>query len=229
MKISFLLGVAFLVSHALVSGPILNPQPSKAFPRFTIGEGQLDQDGFPTSGAKLCLVDDKKNCYLMPSHTAAGPGQVTYEFGLEPHAKILPLTNGGSWTFFSALFSAGGSGTLTRLAILRYQSGEGKSGALINLLPYIGVTNVSEYAIWTIPNAPPYPVLVHADFIWGSKETHFAPHYYTVEAWRFDTATDRYKKAVSYRTSKKYEGGDSGPISVLGPERAEILRQLSTR
>jgi hypothetical protein len=229
MKLSYALGVALLVSHSLSFGQTVNAMPSKTFPRFTLRKGQIDQDGFPISGAKLCLVNDKRYCYLMPSHTAEGSGRVTYDFGLEPHAKILPLTNGGSWAFFSAMFSAGGSGTLTRLAILRYQSGEGKSGALINLLPYIGVTNVSEYAIWTIPNASPYPVLVHADFIWGSKETHFAPHYYTVEAWRFDTATDRYKKAVSYRTSKKYEGGDSGPISVLGPERAEILRQLSTR
>jgi hypothetical protein len=50
-----------------------------------------------------------------------------------------------------------------------------------------------------------------------------------VEAWRFDTATDRYRKVILYRTSKKYEGGDSGSISVLTPERKEILRRLNTR
>ena len=229
MKVSFAVGVALLMSHSLSFGQTVNSTHAKAFPRFTARAGQLDQDGFPISGANLCLVNDKKNCYLMPSHTAAGSGQVTYEFGLEPHAKILPLTNGGSWVLFSAMFSAGGSGTLTRLAILRYQIGESKDGVLINLLPYIGVTNVGEHAIWKISSASPYPVLVHADFIWGSGETHFAPHYHTVEAWRFDTTTDRYKKAISYRTSKKYGGGDSGPISVLGSERVEILRRLSTR
>jgi hypothetical protein len=117
------------------------------FPPFRVAEGQLDQDGFPISGAMLCLVVSKDGCYQMPSRTSGGSGRVTYDFGLAPHAKILPLTNGGSWAFFSAMFSAGGSGTLTRSAILRYSGG--KDGALINLLPYVGVTNVSEHATWT--------------------------------------------------------------------------------
>ena len=229
MRGTLALGMALLLAQTLSSGQTIHPLSSATFPRFTVAEGKLDENGFPTSGAKLCLAGQNGVCYLMPSHTAEGSGRVTYDFGLEPHARILPLKNGGSWALFSAMFSAGGSGTLTRLSILCYQSGEGKRGALINLLPYIGVTNVSEYAVWTIPNASPFPVLVHADFIWGSGETHFAPHYYTVEAWRFDTATDRYEKAISYRTLKKYEGGDSGPISVLGPERAEILRRLNTQ
>jgi hypothetical protein len=229
MKLPYAIGVGLLVSHCLSLGQTMNTPPAMAFPRFTVRKGQVDQDGFPISGAKLCLADTKNICYQMPSHTAEDSGRVTYEFGLEPHAKILPLTDEGSWVFFSAEFSAGGSGTLTRLAILRYQNGEGKGDHLINLLPYIGVTNVSEHAMWTIPSASPYPVLVDAEFIWGNGETHFARHYYTVEAWRFDTTTDRYSRVVSYRTLKKYEGGDSGPISVLGPERVEILRRLSTR
>ena len=230
MKLRFATGLlVLLVNCSPGYGQTMKAPPAETFPRFSVEEGQLDQDGFPTSGAKLCLVVSKDGCYQMPSHTSDGLGRVTYEFGLEPHSNILPLTNGGSWAFFSAMFSAGGSGTLTRLAIMRYQTGEGNGGVLVNLLPYIAVTNASEYAVWTIPSASPYPVLVHADFIWGSGETHFAPHYYTVDAWRFDMATDCYRKAVSYRTSKKYEGGDSGSVSVLGPERSEILRRLSTR
>jgi hypothetical protein len=229
MKAKFALGFALLLAHAAAYSQTTNVPSAKTFPRFTVMEGQLDQDGLLISGAKLCLVVSEDHCYQMPSQTSEGSGGVTYEFGLEPHSKILPLTHGGSWVFFSAMFSAGGSGTLTRLAILRYQSGEGKGGILINLLPYIAVTNVSEHATWTIPSVSPYPVLVDADFNWGSRETHFASHHYTVEAWRFDTATDRYKKAISYRTPKKYQGGDSGSVSVLGPERAEILRRLSTR
>jgi hypothetical protein len=229
MKAKFALGFALLLAHAAAYSQTTNVPSAKTFPRFTVREGQLDQDGFPISGAKVCLVVSEDHCYQMPSQTSEGSGGVTYEFGLEPHSKTLPLAHGGSWVFFSAMFSAGGSGTLTRLAILRYQSGEGKGGILVNLLPYIAVSNVSEHAAWTIPSVSPYPVLVDADFVWGSRETHFASHHYTVEAWRFDTATDRYNKAISYRTSKKYEGGDSGSVSVLAPERAEILRRLNTR
>ena len=229
MKIAFVLGVALLFAKTLSSGQTIHALSSATFPSFTVAEGKLDENGFPTSGAKLCLAGEKSICYQMPSHTPQRSNQLTYEFGLEPHAKVLPLPSGGSWAFFSALFSGGGSGTLTRLAILRYQSGEGNSEVLVNLLPYIGLTNVSEHAIWKIPSVSPYPVLVYADFIWSSGETHFTPHYYTIDAWQFDTSTDRYRKAVSYRTSKKYEGGDSGPVSALEPERAEILRRLSTR
>jgi hypothetical protein len=229
MKITFALGLALLMAHIVAYGQIADLPPNTTFPHYTVAEGQLDENGFPTSGAKLCLASKKGICYQMPSHTLQGSTQVTYDFGLEPRAKILPLTNGGSWAFFSSVFSAGGSGTLTRLAILRYQSSEGEDGVLTDLLPYVAVTNVSEHALWTVPSVSPYPVLVHADFIWSSGEIHFARHYYAVEVWRFDPATDRYRKAVSYRTSKKYEGGDSGPISVLGPERAEILRRLNTR
>ena len=230
MNIMFVFAMALLIAQTLSPGQTIGALPYATFPRFKVAEGKLDENGFPTSGAKLCLADEKSVCYPMPSHTLQGSNQVTYDFGLEPHAKILPLTNGGSWALFSAMFSAGGSGTLTGLAILRYQRGAGSSGVLINLLPYIGLANVSEHALWSIPSASPYPVLVNADFIWGSGETHFAPHCYTIDAWQFDTATDRYKKTVSYRTSKKYEGGDdSRPIAVLGPERAEIVRRLSTR
>src|ERR1700679_4118724 len=229
MRRTLALGMALLLAQTLSPGQTIHPLSSASFPRFTVAEGKLDENGFPSSGAKLCLADEKGVCYLMPSHTAEGSGRVTYDFGLEPHAKILPLTNGGSWAFFSAMFSAGGSGTLTRLAILRHQSGGGKDGVFTNLLPYLAVTNVSEHALWTVPGASPYPILVRAEFIWSSGETHFARHYYTVEACRFDPATDRYTKAVAYRTSKKYEGGASGPISVLGPERAEILRRISTQ
>ena len=229
MKITFVLSMALLMAQTISSGQTSHALSSATFPRFKVAEGKLDENGFPTSGARLCLASEKSICYQMPSHTPQGSTQVTYDFGLEPHAEILRLTDGGSWALFSAMFSAGGSGTLTRLAILRYQKGEGNSGVLINLLPYIGVTNVSEHDTWSIPSVSPYPVLVKADFIWGSGETHFAPHYYTIEAWRFDAATDHYEKAVSYRTSKRYEGGDSRPIAVLGPERGEIVRRLSTR
>jgi hypothetical protein len=229
MKITTKLAVAIVAIQTIAYGQTIHSQPEVTFPPFTVSEGQLDQNGFPTSGAKLCLSGTKSICYQMPSHTLEGSNQVTYDFGLEPHSKILPLTKGGSWALFSALFSAGGSGTLTRLAILRYQGGDGGRGVLANLLPYVGFTNVSEHDIWNLPSISPYPILVHADFIWGRNETHFSPHYYTVEAWVFDPPTDRYKRAFSYRTKKKYAGGDSEAVSVLRPERAEILRRLSTQ
>ena len=200
------------------------PSSAGSFPHFTLAKGQLDADGFPTSGAKLCVLG-RDICYQMPPHTLPGPGKVTYDFGLAPRSERLPLAGGGSWIFFSATFSAGGSGTLERLAVLRYEGDRG-SGRIVNLMPYAGATNVSDRAMWTVPGASKYPILVKADFIWGEGEGHFSQHFYTVEAWCFDPRVVRYAKAFSYRTAKKYDGGDNAPVRVLAPERQEILRRL---
>jgi hypothetical protein len=105
MKITFVLGVSLLIAKTLSSGQTIHPLSSVTFPRFTVSEGKLDENGFPTSGAKLCLAGEKSICYQMPSHTPQRSNQLTYEFGLEPHVMVLPLTNGGSWAFFSVLFS----------------------------------------------------------------------------------------------------------------------------
>lgn len=220
-----LFGVLGAVAVAQGSSP---PGSIGSFPRFTLAEGQLDADGLPTSGAKLCVLGRRDICYQMPSQAAPGSGEVTYDFGLDPRSERLPLAAGGSWVFFSATFSGGGSGTLERLAVLRYE-GTATSGKIVNLLPFIGVTNVSERAMWTIPSASEYPILVDADFIWGQGETHFDLHFYTVEAWRFDPKADHYVKAFSYRTTKKYGGGDSKPIRVLALERPEIAHRLEAQ
>jgi hypothetical protein len=170
--------------------------------------------------AKLCIVGQKNICYQMPSEVTSGQGKMTCEFGLEPRSERLSLANGGSWVFFSAMFSAGGSGTLERLAMLRYDG----SGRISNLLPYVGVSNISDRAMWSVPDASRYPVLVIAEFIWSDGEVHFSPHYFAVEAWRFDPKINRYSKVFSYRTTRKYDCNPS--VRVLEPERQEILRRL---
>lgn len=193
------------------------------FPRFILIQGNIDSDGLPVSGAKLCLLKPRDSCYSMPSNSAYWSGSVVYNYGLDPRSERLPLKGGGSLVFFSARFSGGGSGTLDSLAILRCESDK----KIVNLLPFVGVTNQSDQAIWSVPEASGFPILVTADFDWADKETHFAKHFYIVTAYYFDARIDRYAKAFSYRTSKKYAGLDEADqIHVLGPERKEILRRL---
>ena len=198
-------------------------KPVLPFPRYKQMQGILDADGFPTSGAKLCLLSAPDTCFTMPSHPMSeGEAKNPYQFGLEPKSERLALANGGSLIFFTGTFSGGGSGTLERLALLRYGAG----GTISNLLPYVAMASQGQRAMWGIPGASPYPVLVMANFIWGTGETRWDRHFYTVEAWRFDPATGAYAQAFSYRTAKSYESGDSRPVRVLAGERAEIQRQL---
>jgi hypothetical protein len=195
------------------------------FPRFEMIPGDLDTDGIsPASGAKLCTLQTRTVCFTMPPQLGKKPINVEYEFGLNPVSERLPIQGGGSVIFFLATFSGGGSGMLERAALLRYQP----DGSVVNLLPYVAVTDQSQRQMWTLPQVSPYPVLVTADFIWdfAAKETHFGQHFYQVSAYRYDPAVDRYTQAFTFKTRKRYAGADVKRVEVLGPEREEILKRL---
>lgn len=163
----------------------------------------------------------------MPDGSA---GHVTYQFGLDPHSKPLNWPEDRTALIFDATFSAGGSGSLTRFAILR-EDGSGSAAHLSNLLPYVVLTNNSDEAVWNEPEISPYPLLLTADFIWDFKagETHFSQHYFMINAWQFDPKKDRYVLALSYKTRKKFNGLDASDcVSVLDPERPEILHRLGS-
>ena len=223
---SFLISLCVVIPSSIAlsiaQGQTVSPTHVTEFPRFRLIPGNIDSDGLPTSGAKLCLLEPANDCYQMPSNTGYSSGSVVYSYGLDPRSERLSLKSGGSLAFFSAQFSGRGSGTLDSLAILRYEN----DGEIVNLLPFVGLTNQSERAAWFIP-ASSFPILVTADFVWMKGETHFATHFYTVAAYLFDIKNDRYAKAFSYQTSKKYPGLDQvNQVRVLNPEREEILRRL---
>ena len=115
-----------------------------------------------------------------------------YQFGLDLHSeRLLSCQWGIVGILFQHLLGWGKAAQLERIAVLRYE-GDPAAGKIVNLVAaFVGVTNVSDRAMWTIPSASAYPILIDADFIWGKDETHFAPHFFTVEAWRFDPKSDR--------------------------------------
>jgi len=205
-----------------------SPAPVKVldFPAYRLEGRPADADGASVPiGAKLCLLQPRNACYQMPAKMEQVGSKVEYEFGLGPVSERISLKSGGAVIFFLATFSGGGSGTLERAALLRYQP----DGTIVNLLPYVAVTNQSQRQMWSLPDFSEYPILVTADFLWDfhARETHFAKHFYQVEGYRFDSRTDRYLKAFSYRTAKKYAGLDAAEgVRVLDPERNEILRHL---
>lgn len=204
-------------------------KPVLPFPGYKQMQGQVDKDGFPTSGAKLCLIATADVCFAMPSHPyPEADAKGVYEFGLEPKSERLELPGGGALVLFTGTFSAGGSGTLERLVVLRYEA----DGSITNLLPYVAVTNQSDRAMWQLPEMSPLPILVTADFLWdfGSGETHLSKHFYQIHAYRYDASQDRYVEALSYKTAKRYPGlDDVERVRVLVPEREEIVRRLRGR
>ncbi|WP_226800405.1 hypothetical protein [Burkholderia sp. Z1] len=193
-----------------------------AFPRFTQTEGKLDADGLPLSGVKLCVLPDHAPCFEMPPAPVPGSTKEQYQFGLNPRSERLPIASGGSWAFFSGMFSGGGSGMLERVAVLRY----GANGTIENLMPVITETEMADRAMWKVPDISPYPLFVRADYVWAKDESHFDKHFFDVDAWTFDPATSQYKKRFSYRTARRYDRGE-GSDHVLSAERGEILRRLA--
>ena len=195
----------------------------REFPAYKLIEGAIDSDGFPTSGAKLCVVEAPAPCFQMPSNLGYSKSGVVYDYGLEPKAERLPMKGGGSLVLFSATFSGGGSGSLDSLALLRYEGARKFS----NLLPFVGLSNQSDRATWSIAEISDYPILVTADFDWMNGETHFAKHFYEVSVYRFDPRLQRYVRVLKYRTSKKYASLDEADeVRVIQPERQEIMRRL---
>lgn len=185
---------------------------------YRIVNGQTDSGGFPTTSAKLCIRSGTGDqCYSPPS-----PEWPLPPFGLNATAKDLKLATGTVLIVFTAESSSGGSGSLTSIALL-----ENRNGQLINLLPNVRVTNQSEYHFWSLPAFSAMPVLVTADFVWGSGETHFSQHHYRITSYVYDKQAGRYVQRDQYVTEKKYAGLDDGDdINVLAAERADIIRRL---
>jgi hypothetical protein len=182
--------------------------------------GELDKDEIsPGTPARICLgTKGTAHCYSPPSTK-------DYVFGLEPKAESAGKLDGQPLTLFSAMFSDGGSGTLTEYSLLTVRKGE-----FVNLLPKVRLTNQSELKLWRLSEISTLPVVVTADFIWDFKaeETHFSEHRYAIEAFVFDKESGAYSQQVEYSTTGKYvglDGSDEG-LSVLEGERARILAKL---
>jgi hypothetical protein len=186
---------------------------ARAEAQYQLLAGDIDK-GKP---ARICLgTKGTAHCYA-PASTK------DYTFGLEPKAEPAGKLDGQPLTLFSAMFSGGGSGTLTDYSLLTVRGGE-----LVNLLPTVQLTNQSEISLWNLPEVSALPVLVTADFIWDfdAGETHFSRHRYSIEAFVYDKETGKYVQRVEHSTAKKYPGLDEGVVSVLEKERARILAKL---
>jgi len=194
-----------------------------AFPPFTVHPGKTDADGLPMTSATLCVTGEEPCFPLSRFKPADSP--VEYFFALKPASEPIQLDSGGSLVLFWGTYTAGGSGILTRLALLEY----GEGGRMVDLLPDVFITEQGERKIWKLPEISNLPVLVTADANWNPTEgeSHFSPHLFTVWGYCFDAKTGKYARRLQYVTSKKYPSlDDVDSISVLEPERETILQKL---
>lgn len=198
------------------SGLVFNGQ------RVTLTVGKLNQDGWPTGPAKLCLAPSGM-CFTAPDD--ASP------FGLSPHASVVQLGENRRALLFTAIAAAGGSGGQKLLALL-----EVRKGRLEDLLgsvdtgPSAGVTisELGEYKIWLEPTVSKTALFVTADYVWGSGETHFSDHRYIIHTYDLGTTpgsdAQTYFLRDEYMTEQKYPS-ESG-VDLLEHEKPEVLARL---
>jgi hypothetical protein len=182
---------------------------------YQLVNGQTDSDGFPTTAARLCIgSNQKQNCYTPPSQEPP--------FALNAKAQLVMVGNGPSLILFTAESWAGGSGSLTIVALL-----DKRGGRLKNLLPKVTVSNQSEYRVWNLPSISTMPVLVMADYVWVDGETHFAHHRYRITSYVYDKQSEHYIQRDEFVTGKKYPGlDDTEAVRVLNPEKATIIARI---
>ena len=196
----------------LLNAPTVFGQSSSAY---RIINSSTDSDGIPTTASKLCIGPiATERCYAPPAQNPP--------FGLGPKAQEMKIGTGERVILFTAESFAGGSGSLTILALLVE-----RAGILENLLPKVTITNQSEYRLWKLPRISTSPMLVTADYLWRDGETHFAPHRYRITVYLYDNKVGRYSKRDQYVTTKKYPGLDEvDSVTVLEPEKTAIVARL---
>jgi len=185
---------------------------------YRLRPGKTNSDGFPITAAQLCFgSENSEHCYSPPDQDPP--------FGANPQSQPIKLSTGTELVLFTAESSAGGSGSLTILALV-----EDRNGQALNLLPKVVVSNQSEYALWNLSEISAMPVLVTADFLWTDGETHFSSHHYRIRAYVYNKQVGRYLEQVQFPTAKKYPGlDDVDNIHVLAPERSGIVTKLKQR
>jgi hypothetical protein len=104
--------------------------------------GATDDDGLPTSNARIC-VKAGAQCFALS--TGSDGSRLPLFFGLDPKSERVAIDSGGSLIFFSGTFSAGGSGMAESFALLQYDS----NGEITNILPKVLITDGGDRRVGT--------------------------------------------------------------------------------
>jgi hypothetical protein len=161
--------------------------------------------------ATVCITSQgARKCYTPPANDPP--------FNLDPKATIVTIAPGRQLVLFSAIASAGGSGSQMALALL-----ENANGNLADRLPFqLSLKEDGAFNFWQDAAVPNALIFVTAEFIWGSDECHFCAHKFTVNTYTYDSQVGRYSLRDKYTTANKY----TSPASVLSAEKQRIHLRL---
>jgi hypothetical protein len=139
---------------------------------------------------------------------------------MDPKSLKTTTASGEDLVLFSA-HTMGGSGYAYEYALLQYNDRR-----LVNLLPRVRVSNISDRALWNMPEISPMPIFLTADYLWEDG-AHYGDHRYTIRAYRYDPVTSKYTQILSYDTRRTYPSAEwPGTVHVVSAERGHISKLL---
>jgi hypothetical protein len=176
--------------------------------------------------ARLCFwisrAEQEKNCTAitsaLPDDTLVYPYQSVRELEVARPDRARPSA---ALLKFDARYSGGGSGWLDQISFWKYdRRTDGFEPAL-----RVTLTEQGEYRLFDQGKLA--GTLVTAEAVWQGDETHFAPHRFYIEVYRYD-AKAGYVKMLGYLTALKYPGlDDVEKIDVIRHEIPGIVELMS--
>jgi len=167
------------------------------------------------TSAKLCFWFEelKKQEHCTPIASTLPNGGMTYHYQTVKELAVIPAPH---IIKFVAQFFGGGSGVLDQVSFWQYD----KNTDSFSQAGLVTLTEQSEYKLFG-------QELVTANARWGEGETHFSPHRFDIEVYKY-TPNGGYTKLFGYLTAKKYPSlDDTDKIDVISHEMPEIKKRLA--
>ncbi|MGB6064551.1 MAG: hypothetical protein WBG50_07060 [Desulfomonilaceae bacterium] len=178
--------------------------------------------------AKLCFCSEdgkvKQDCFqaIAVRKDATWNCQFVRELSLTPiFEKKYPQEG----VLFVPMFSGGGSGTLNLITLWVFSEQMKK---FVNILPVITITNLGQYKILHDRQDQLDGTLVIADFIWKEGETHFDPHQYEINIYKYNQEHRLFEMVGSFVTKDTYPEVE-GEYDIVSHEIENIENLVSKR
>lgn len=190
--------------------------------RVTAWQAKGDEAATGSVPAKVCFwkPEDNKNGQCTQITSALPNSETAYQYQTVKELSVAPMPH---LVKLVTEFSGGGSGSLNQVSFWRYD----KSSDSFENAGLVTLTEQGEYKLFN--QGALKGLLITADADWQPGETHFSPHRFYIQIYKFVPEAG-YVKTLGYLTHSKYPSlDDTDKIDVITHEVPKIGRLLSLK
>jgi hypothetical protein len=187
-------------------------------------EGKHYPDDDPRFGdipAKICFWNSENKVEERCTKITSALRNDTLVYSYQTVGELSVIHRPVSLIRFVAKYSGGAIGALNQISFWRYNK-------KLDSFEQEGLITLSEQGEYTsIEQGNLRGTLVTADANWQPDETHFSPHHFYIEAYKY-TPNTGYIKVLGYLTHDKYPSlDDVEKIDVISHETPKIRKLLT--